>query len=200
MHDAMCAGHPIDRLVTFAPPDAKFLAHPISVMRAQADAMGLPHQIIEVGPDARADYRSAISQLGRQGITALVTGDIDRVQNLPNFVQECCEGLDMEVLMPLWQADRLAVLQRLVDLGFEVVFSLVKEPWFSSPDWIGRRLDPASILDLQKMPGVDACGENGEYHTLVLDAPMFKHRIELELGPSLKTGNMFHLNILRRLM
>jgi diphthine-ammonia ligase len=198
MHDAMAAGYTVNRLVTFAPKKPNFLAHPIPIMQAQAKAMGLPHRIVEVGHDIASDYRAAISRLLDEGITTLVTGDIDLVQGMPNFVRQCCDGLNVGVLMPLWHADRLAVLRRLVDLGFEVIFSLVKEPWFANGDWVGRRIDASCIADLQALHvqnGIDLCGENGEYHSLVLNAPMFKNRIELELGQSVKTEKMWHLPI-----
>jgi diphthine-ammonia ligase len=196
MHDAMAAGYTVNRLVTFAPKHPNFLAHPIPIMQQQAIALDLLHQIIEVGNDVANDYSVAISGLLDEGITTLVTGDIDLVQGMPNFVRQCCAGLEIEILMPLWNADRLSVLQRLVDLDFEVIFSLVKEPWFVDGDWIGRRIDSACIADLQAMRaanGIDLCGENGEYHSLVLNAPMFKNRIELKSIQSVKTENMWHL-------
>ena len=89
--------------------------------------MGLPHEVVEIGSDARAGYRSAFARLRQQdGIAVLITGDIDLVEGMPNFVRECCQGLDVEVFMPLWQCNRSELMRKLVDLNFEVIFTLVK--------------------------------------------------------------------------
>lgn len=198
LHEARDAGYTIDRLVTFAPANPSFLAHPIAVMQAQARAMGLGHEIVEVGSDARADYRAAIARLREQdGIGTLVTGDIDLVAGLPNFVKECCEGLDVQTCMPLWNRDRLDLMTRLIDLNFAVVLSLVKKPWFTS-DWLGRRIDAACLRDLRDLHtknGVDLCGENGEYHTIVLNGPGFAREITLELDGQGSCEEMMYLKV-----
>lgn len=198
LYEARKAGYLIERLVTFAPPNPEFLAHPISVMRMQAQAMGFPHEVVEISSDARAGYRNAFTRLRQQnGIAALITGDIDLVEGMPNFVRECCQGMDMEVLMPLWQRNRSELMRQLVELNFEVIFTLVKQPWFTT-DWLGRRIGVESLLaleDLHRVNGVDVCGENGEYHTMVLDGPIFRERLTLELGAPKQTGQMAHLSI-----
>jgi uncharacterized protein (TIGR00290 family) len=198
LYEARCAGYFIDRLVTFAPSNPDFLAHPIALMRAQAHAMGLPHEIVEIGPDARAGYRSAIARLRQQhGIAVLITGDIDLVEGMPNFVRECSRGLDVDVFMPLWQRNRSELMRKLVDLDFEVIFTLVKQPWFTI-DWLGRRIGVEclqALEELRQATGIDICGENGEYHTMVLNAPMFGERLSLELGVAKQVDQMACLSV-----
>ena len=198
LYEARSAGYFIDRLVTFAPLNPGFLAHPIAIMRAQAQAIGLPHEVVEISSDARAGYRGAFVRLHQQeGIAVLITGDIDFVEGMPNFVRECCRGLDMEVFMPLWQRNRTELMRKLVDLNFEVIFTLVKQPWFTA-DWLGRRIGVESLRALEELhhaTGMDICGENGEYHTMVLNGPMFRERLILELGTSKQTDEMAYLSI-----
>jgi uncharacterized protein (TIGR00290 family) len=176
----------------------EFLAHPIAIMRAQAHAMGLPHEVMEIGSDAHAGYRGAFARLRQQdGIAVLITGDIDLVEGMPNFVRECCRGLDVEVLMPLWQRNRTELMRKLIDLNFEVIFTLVKRPWFSA-DWLGRRIGVESLQALEELrhaTGLDVCGENGEYHTMTLNGPMFRERLTLELGTSRQTDQMACLSV-----
>jgi diphthine-ammonia ligase len=199
LHEARAAGWVVDRLVTFAPPNPDFLAHPIAVMAAQARAIGLPHQLVEIAGDAREGYRAAIDRMRtHDGIGALVTGDIDLVDGLPNFVGECCRGLDVQVVTPLWGRARLELMNKLIDLGFEAVMSLVKRPWFT-PQWVGRRIDAACLRDMQALGdscGLDLCGENGEYHTVVLNGPIFRHGLSLDLGPPKEVGQMMHINVM----
>ncbi len=198
LYEARNAGYFIDRLVTFAPSNPEFLAHPITIMRAQAQAMGLPHDVVEIGSDARTGYRDAFVRLCQQeGITALITGDIDLVEGMPNFVRECCRGLDLEILMPLWQRNRTELMRKLVALNFEVIFTLVKQPWLTA-DWLGRRIGIESLQALEELhhaTGMDVCGENGEYHTMVLNGPIFRERLTLELGTSKQIDRMAYLSV-----
>lgn len=198
LYEARSAGYFIDRLVTLAPLNPEFLAHPIAIMRAQARAMGLPHEVVEIASDAHAGYRSAFTRLRQQdGIAVLITGDIDLVEGMPNFVRECCAGLDVEVVMPLWQRNLTKLMRKLIDANFEVIFTLVKQPWLTA-DWLGRRIGVESLQALEELhhaTGMDVCGENGEYHTMVLNGPMFRERLTLELGTSKQTDQMAYLSV-----
>ena len=48
-----------------------------------------------------------------------------------------------------------------------------------SLEWLGRELDRKFYDDILKLPGVDPCGEGGEYHTVITDGPNFKQKVEL---------------------
>lgn len=79
-------------------------------------------------------------------------------------------------MTPLWGRPRRELLSNLLESGFKAVFSLVKKPWFTE-EWVGRALDQRAVDDLERLAletDLDLCGENGEYHTLVLDGPIFK--------------------------
>jgi uncharacterized protein (TIGR00290 family) len=111
-----------------------------------------------------------------------VTGDITLVDGYPNWIRECGRKSGIEVLTPLWGRDRSKLLYQLISSGFDVIFSLVKKPWFSD-EWVGRRIDLDAVRELKELSrktGLDICGENGEYHTLVLNAPYFKERLQLD--------------------
>lgn len=198
LYEARQAGCDIDRLVTFAPPQPDFQAHPVAVMQAQAGALGLSHQVIETGPDFRESYRAAFARLREEeGISVIITGDIDRVDGLPNFVQECCDGLDVEVCLPLWQRERRELLRWMLALGFEIVFSLVKQPWLSA-EWLGRRIGADTLRALEavhRATGMDIGGENGEYHTIVLNGPIFQKRLILKPGVPKQMDQMACLSV-----
>ena len=55
-------------------------------------------------------------------------------------------------------------------------------------DFIGRIITADTVTELENM-GVDACGENGEFHTLVLDCPLFNNELSVEV-----TGRQCHEN------
>ena len=198
LYEAQRLGYQITTLVTFVPHTAHFHAHPFAVMQLQAQALGIPHQLVEVREPYFASYRAAIQALRENGVTTLVTGDISEVDGYPNWIRQCAEGLDMEVLTPLWHLDRAEVLAKLREFGFEVIFSCVKKPWFDE-SWAGRTIDTEAIRQMYEIrthSGLDICGENGEYHTLVLDSPSFKERLQIVSCQKLAQDTMIYLDIL----
>jgi diphthine-ammonia ligase len=180
LYEATLQGFHVERLITFVPSEGRFRAHPLEVLSLQAQALGLPHHTPEIKEPYREAYQEAIVALReRWAIQTLVTGDIGEVEGHPNWIRECCAGLDVGVLTPLWDRDGIELLDRLLSCGFQVMLSCVKTPWLT-PDWAGRELDAETLAELSALSqarGFDVCGEQGEYHTLVLDGPSFQKRI-----------------------
>lgn len=159
-------------LATFVPENASFKAHPLSLMKKQAAAMRLPHAKLRVVAPYERGYENALVRLrARYGIDALVTGDIDRVAGHPNWIRERAEPLGLKVLTPLWGRSRKALLERHWRAGFKARISYVNPPL--GREWIGRLLDRRAVRELGRIEGVDLCGENGEYHTMVVSGPGF---------------------------
>jgi uncharacterized protein (TIGR00290 family) len=153
-------------LATFVPERASFKAHPLAAMKKQARALGLPHVRLRVRRPYRRGYREALERLRKRfGVETLVTGDIDRVDGKRNWIRECAEPIGLRVLTPLWGRSRRALLEKQRRLGFRSQISYVNAPL--KRDWIGRVLDRAAVRELAEIEGVDLCGENGEYHTMV---------------------------------
>ncbi len=197
MHEAAAGGLDARLLVTFAPPKAAFLAHPLAVIQAQAKAIGIPHRLVEVVEPYEESYRRAIRALRDEGFGTLVTGDISEVAGLSNWISQCSRGTGIDVVMPLWHRDRRELLTRLIDAGFKAIMSCVKEPWFTI-DWLGRAIDRPCLEDLTRLAavnGVDLCGENGEYHSLLLDGPMFRQAISITADKVAAPGGLMHLGV-----
>jgi diphthamide synthase (EF-2-diphthine--ammonia ligase) len=62
-------------------------------------------------------------------------------------------------------------------------------------EWLGRQLDESFYNDVLKLGNVDACGEGGEFHTVITDGPNFRSRIELVQTKKSTAGNYGHLDI-----
>ncbi|MFM5817582.1 Dph6-related ATP pyrophosphatase [Aeromonas sanarellii] len=178
------AGHQVVALVTFAPPEPRFLAHPLPLVRRQAAALGLPHQLVTIEAPFELGYERALIRLKEQWhLDGVVTGDIDSVDGAPNWIRERCRPLGIKVHTPLWQQTREALLADLLARGIVAHLSCV-DTRVLAPDWVGRRLDAATLAELQRLAnaqGFDACGEQGEYHTMVTDGPGFAAPVRL--GP-----------------
>ncbi|MGN5139922.1 hypothetical protein ACTG15_18595 [Aeromonas sp. 164P] len=177
------AGHQVVALATFAPPAPRFLAHPLSQVRRQAAALALPHLLVTIEAPFDLGYEQALAKLKEEWqLDGVVTGDIDSVGGAPNWIRERCRPLGLTVHTPLWQLSREALLADLLARGIVAHLSCVDTKVLAS-EWVGRTLDAATLAELQLLAtsqGFDACGEQGEYHTMVTDGPGFATPLRLD--------------------
>lgn len=183
----------VSALIVFRPEEAKFRAHPLELMEAQAAALGLPllHVVIpRDAPSYKEAYVAGMRKIKQEhGIKVIATGDMDLVGDMPrNWIEECGEECGVRAFLPLWHADRASCLRQLIAEGFTVVFSCVKSPWFDS-SWIGRAIDRRTLVALEAKAAeperggvepLDLGGENGEYHTMCLDGPLYAYPVQLK--------------------
>ena len=168
----------IRRLVCFVPADNRqFYAHPTQLMELQGEKIGLPLEFVPISEPYRLSYRQQIQVLRDNGTEVLITGDISTVDGMPNWIDGVAKNL-VDVSKPLWELDRHAILDTLISNKFKVICSLAYKKYFQSTI-VGRHLNAEFISELKQLP-IDACGEQGEYHTWVLDAPFFKKSLRLE--------------------
>ena len=182
LHEARRDGFDVQCLVTFAPGVPDFLAHPLKFMMMQAQALGLPHYVFPVNEPYETSYETCLRRLrDEMGIGTVITGDIAEVGGSPNWIRARSGPVGMNVHTPLWGRDRGDLLAQLLAHGFKVRFSCIKTRWLAE-DWVGRELDDTAIEDLRivrERTGLDLCGEEGEYHTLVTDGPQFQRAIRI---------------------
>jgi len=183
LYEATRLGLDVRQLVTFVPSTPQFRAHPLPFMRLQADALGIPHRTIEVQQPYDSSYQAGIQMLrDRWGIGTLITGDLRPVSGHPNWISQCARSTGTEILMPLWAHDGAEVLTKFVKLGFRAIVSCIRTSCMTT-DWVGMALDTEALGELSGLAvqkGFDVCGEQGEYHTLVVDGPLFQKRIRIE--------------------
>lgn len=191
-------GYHVCCLATFAPPDAGFLAHPLPFIALQAEALALPHCILTVREPFDESYETQLRWLrDEMNVTAVITGDIAEVNGNPNWICERGHRIGMHVHRPLWGRDRLGLLQQMLDRKLKVRFSCVDTHWLEG-GWIGRELDEQAIAELRvirQQTGLDLCGEEGEYHTLVTDGPQFTRAVEILSYSERKTDSLAYMEI-----
>ena len=152
---------------------------PVAVLRAQAAALGLP---MAFGQATWRDYESVwVSQTRTlaQDLSAthVVFGDID-LQAHRDWEEQVCAQAGVQAWLPLWQASRMDLLHEMLQLGMR---ALIVSARADCVDLLGETLSHEVIRSLIER-GADACGENGEYHTCVLDMPGFAQPLDLRLG------------------
>jgi diphthine-ammonia ligase len=171
-------------LVSKNPESYMFHTPNIDVTALQAEALELPLvSVITEGQkeEELADLEKAIAQAKSEfQIEGVVTGAIESVYQASR-VQRICNSLDIWCFNPLWKHDQKALLETFVEKRFKVIISGI----FAYPlveKWLGKQIDAAVItrlIELQGKFGISPSGEGGEIETTVLDAPMFKQKIEI---------------------
>ncbi len=195
LYEAQQAGYEIVALITFMMGNGKFKAHPIDVMKLQAEALGIPYVTLPVAEPYKESYEDAIKKLKEEyDISTLVTGDIAEVHGNSNWITDRSKPAGAQVLLPLWHLDREQLLHRLFSLNFNVIFSCVKEPWFNS-DWLGKEVNASTIKDMRTIDNLDLCGEQGEYHTLVLNGPGYNSEISIGSFTPRKENEIFYMQM-----
>src|SRR3989338_7320545 len=106
----------------------------------------------------------------------MVFGDI-HLEHCREWAEKVCEELGLKVIAPLWHRRPKKNFLDFINSGFEA-YVVSCQADLIDEKFIGRRLDKIFLEDISKL-GIDVCGENGEYHTLVTDGPIYKQRINL---------------------
>jgi diphthine-ammonia ligase len=154
-------------------------AIPLAVMQRQARALGLDLMTRNAGwKQYEAVFVDALRELRRQGHEVAVFGDID-LEAHRQWEERVCEVAGVRPWLPLWQNDRRTLADEVLRSGIRAVV-VCTDGRFLADDYCGREYDAQFLADLPQ--NVDACGENGEFHTLVYDGPNFRHPIEFEIA------------------
>ena len=140
----------------------------------------------------------AVERVVKEGVKGITTGDLYVYDEaLGRWMDKVCEGLNISVIMPLWGQDSLKVLNEEMSAGFRSIFTCLKQPFFTE-EWLGRELNKNSVKDLKalaKETCMDPCGENGEYHTMTIDGPIFKETIEISKFSKEKRNDRLFIKI-----
>lgn len=199
LYKALKEGYDITCLVAFVADRWPRYCHPLPVMALQSQSFGIPLLKREVKEPYDKTYKEAISGLiDEEGVEGIVTGDIYVVDELHGrWMDKITEGLDISVIMPLWGQNTSKVLNEEVTTGFKSIFTCLLQEWLSE-EWLGKELNENSEKELQALAeenGFDPCGERGEYHTMVIDGPIFKQAIEISKISKEKQDNRWYLKI-----
>jgi uncharacterized protein (TIGR00290 family) len=197
-HKVIKEGYDVEYLVVFVAETWPAFCHPLPIMELQAKSAGIPLLKLPVQEPFEEGYHKAIEKLVDMGIEGIVTGDIYVVDDLHGlWMNKVTKGLDISVIMPLWEQDTSKVLEEELSSGFRSVFTCLERKFFTE-EWLGRELNKNSVKDLKafaKERGIDPCGENGEYHTMTIDGPIYNETIELSKFSKEKTDTRLFIKI-----
>ena len=158
----------------------------MEMLRKYETALGLP---VILCPSDGADYHMAFEEGLRRakamGAEAAAFGDID-IEGNRRWEEERCEHTGLIPFFPLWQCGREDTVCEVIRLGYRCVIKSLN-PTLLPESLLGRYIDEDSIQVMEEA-GIDICGENGEYHTLTVDGPVFRTPLDVTVGSVLRFG------------
>lgn len=189
LYKAMKTGKALGLIVMLEEEGKRSRSHgtPPELIRAQAESIGLP---VYTAPASWADYEDEFIRLledaKKQGAEALVTGDLELTAH-GCWQDKVSSIAGLKLGMPLWEMDHRETVEEFVNLGFVTIIVTVNLALGMREEDLGRTLTRAYVEELVAR-GIDPCGEGGEFHTTVIDGPIFKQRIAVNKGEIVTHG------------
>lgn len=194
-YKAMLDGNDISLLVNFISREYKrvsFHGTEARLIQLQSKSLGIPLLQKETTKDGyEREFKEAIGSLMPDGIKTMVFGDIYLQQN-KKWTERLCGELGIEAAEPLWGKNPEEILSEFIDAGFKAVV-VSAQSRFIGREWVERQVD-RHFVEYLKDRDIDVCGENGEYHTLVIDGPIFNKRIEIIEGRTINRDGYWFLD------
>ncbi len=185
-HKVVEQGHDVAFLLSYV-YRRPYVFHSFKLMELQSQTLEIPQIKVKI----KRSYEDILATLRRlkmeEGVEGFVTGDIvgaGCAQIHQTYYDTMCEQLGMNLIMPNENPskDTYQVLKEEVDAGIKPIMNCINVDYLGE-EWLGRELNKDSIKELKSLADkqeIDVCSEDGRgFHTMVLDAPLFKHCIEI---------------------
>jgi uncharacterized protein (TIGR00290 family) len=153
------------------------------LLEAQAESLGLPVRVIELPwPCSNEIYEermsAAMSAAVAAGVEHVLFGDL-YLEDVRAYRERMMSGTGVTPIFPLWGRPTGELALEMISCGIQAVITCV-DPSQAPREIAGRWYDEALIGELPE--SVDPCGENGEFHTFVVDGPGFAHPLDVRIG------------------
>jgi uncharacterized protein (TIGR00290 family) len=169
------------------------------LLEQQAAAAQLPLRTVEIPlrcPNAVYEqaFATELARAHAAGIDRVVFGDLF-LADIRAYREAQLASLGMVGVFPLWGRETRALAREMIASGVGARLTCV-DPRQLDRAFAGRRFDDALLDELP--PGVDPCGERGEFHTFTTDGPMFTHAIEVTPGEIVARDGFVFADLLPR--
>jgi len=189
-------------LTTFNQAANRVAMHAVrrELVEAQADAAGVPLWAVDLPrPCSNADYerimKAQCEAAVAAGIEAVAFGDLF-LTDIRAYREKQLESTALNPVFPVWGLPTRELATSMIQAGVRARLTCV-DPRQLAPEFAGREFDQQLLADLP--PGVDHCGENGEFHTFVYAGPMFDRAIPVESGEIVTRDGFVFADIKMRL-
>ena len=190
LHRMVRAGHePVGLVVMVNAAEGRSYFHGAdgSMLDRYEAALGLPLvRCPASGETYHLAFEAGLAQAKALGAEAVAFGDID-LEGHRQWDVDRCAAVGLTPCFPLWQQGREALAREVVDAGYRCIIKSIDKAALPLR-FLGRYLDRA-VLEEMKAAGIDICGENGEYHTLAVDGPVFQRPLDFQTGEIVDLGS-----------
>lgn len=187
LYEASKVGEALGLLVMLEEEGTRSRSHgmPPEVIAAQADALGLPvYTAAASWNDYEREFTRLLENARLQGAEVLVTGDLDMPAH-GCWHDKVTKNAGLMLGMPLWEMDHREAVEQFINLGFTAIIVTVNLTLGMRENDLGRMLTLELVKELEAR-GIDPCGEGGEFHTTVIDGPIFKHAVPVRKREMIK--------------
>jgi uncharacterized protein (TIGR00290 family) len=153
------------------------------LLELQAESLGLPLWTVPLPwPCSNEQYEARMTALCQrataEGVQAMAFGDLF-LTDIRTYREKQLAGTGLEPVFPVWQIPTASLARTMIASGLRAKITCV-DPRVLPAEFAGRDFDSQFLADLP--PHIDPCGENGEFHSFVYDAPGFRHPIPVTVG------------------
>lgn len=153
------------------------------LLELQAAAAGLPLIKVQIPSSCsnevyEAAMAQAMSRARGDGVRHVIFGDLF-LEDIRAYREKQLAACGMAPVFPLWRRDTRALAGEMLAGGLDAYITCV-DPKRLDSSFAGRQFSASFLNDLP--PGVDPCGENGEFHTFANAGPMFRTPIRVLNG------------------
>ena len=143
---------------------------PKELLQQQAESVGLPIEFIQTTwANYEANYIEKLKELkAKYAFSHTVFGDID-IESHRAWEEKVSAAAGVKAVLPIWQENRRTLVEAMIDAGMQcLIVSCRKE---LADAIIGKIITRELLTEFEEL-GIDPCGENGEYHTFVVNGPL----------------------------
>ena len=169
------------------------------VLRAQADAAGLPLIAVPIPspcPNEMYEQRmaAAVAAAVADGFTHVAFGDLF-LRDVRQYREDRLAGTGLTPIFPLWERPTSELARTMIDGGLKAILTCVDQRVLPA-SFAGRSFDSTLLAELP--PTIDPCGERGEFHSCVIDGPMFRKPLDVQGGEVVERGDFVFADLLLR--
>jgi len=169
------------------------------LLEDQARAAGLELRVVLIphpcsNEEYEAAFRRTIDDAVGEGIELMAFGDIF-LEDVRSYREDLFRMTDIEPLFPLWGRDTHALSREMMASGLRAKVTCL-DPKVLPRELVGRELDAAFLAELP--PGVDPCGERGEFHTFAWAGPCFSEPVPCTVGEIVERDGFVFADLLRQ--
>jgi uncharacterized protein (TIGR00290 family) len=204
LHELLRGGtHEVVSLLTSVSEEFRRISHHgvrESLLDEQAKAIGIPLRKVYLPSGTNGGctddvYEAIMAKVmaayRNEGIFAVAFGDLF-LEDLRAWREANLARAGMRGIFPIWKRETAKLAREVIGAGYKAYLSCVEAK--VGAGFVGRAYDTKLLDDLP--PGIDPCGENGEFHSFVYDGPIFRKPVEVQVGEIVVRDGRYYADLL----